>query len=463
MINPPFNYIRSTQTIPLGLLNLGTILKNHGFEIKIFDLPAENPYGYNFLSKPPRPHKFLQQFKKFDPDIIGITSVTENYPIAMKIAQMCKKENENIKIIFGGPHVTFQAEECLNDDSLIDIIAIGETEHVIIDIIKGLAGKLELNKIDNIIFKKNGYIKKNRVSVPDLDNVPPPDFEIIKNKHYLSFAQQIEFSRGCPYQCAFCCLFPISKNRVRYFPAKRVVDTLVAYQQLFKNFSFTFADPTFLLNPKKVRLFLDELKNRKMILNEWNFKTRIDTINRSILRELKKYNVYAIFLGIEDIHNSVLQTINKKQTFSQIKNALKIINNLNFTSHSNFVIGLPSQTRKHMLENISYANNVDHFVFLCLTPMPGSRIFTTPENFGLKILSKNWSLYNFREILTDSISFPAEQQKEMRDLAWNHMAEAYLQKESTAFFDRKEYEHLLEIGFESWYDEWKNRHLSGWN
>ena len=130
LINPPFKYLMTAQMLPLGLINLGTILKNNGIDVKIVDFLAEKDENsiaeFQFLPKVLTPEEFLQKFKKYDPDIVGITSYTENYHIALKVAQMCKRENPNIRIMLGGPHVTFQVKECLENNPFIDLIALGE-------------------------------------------------------------------------------------------------------------------------------------------------------------------------------------------------------------------------------------------------------------------------------------------------------------------------------------------------
>ncbi|MFX1295278.1 MAG: hypothetical protein ACFFD2_10555, partial [Promethearchaeota archaeon] len=74
LIYPPSKYRRRHQIMPLGLLNLGTILRKHGFEIEIIDIAAEKPYDSRFLSDSLTPKEFLQKFKKSNPDIVGLTS-----------------------------------------------------------------------------------------------------------------------------------------------------------------------------------------------------------------------------------------------------------------------------------------------------------------------------------------------------------------------------------------------------
>ncbi len=463
LINPPFKYLEEPYSPPLGTIILGTILNKNGFETKILDINAEKPYRNNFLPAPLTPKEFLQHYKKFNPDIVGISSVTENYLIALRIARMCKQENDNLQILIGGYHVTFQATECLKQNPFIDIVALGETEHVIVDIIKGMANKREFSNIDNIAYRKNEIIKSNQVTLPDLNKIPAPNFELIEKKFYPSFSLQVEFSRGCIHECAFCCQSPFFKRTPRYFPETWVTDVLERYQQLFKNFSFDITDATFLLDHTKVKRFLEEVKKRNLELKNWLFKTRADLINRDILKIMKNFGAGTCFLGIEDIHDSVLQNLSKSITFAQIKHALKILKELDYFVKGNFVIGLPSQTKNHMLENIAYSPELDYFDFPLIAPFPGSPIFPQPDRYGLKILTKNWELYHGMEIVMDSKTFPVCQQEEIRDLAWRHKATIQLEREFSMVTPRAEWKRLLEVGFDEWFLEWKKTHATGWD
>ncbi len=465
LVNPTYKFLKMPRaSLPLGLLNLGTILKNSGYDVKLIDINAEKKYGNNFTPNPLNPKEFLAKVKKYDPDIIGLSSYTQNYPIALKIAQLCKSENPNLKIVFGGIMATYIPDECLAANKFIDMVVKGEGEYVLLEIVKKASNAQEWIKIKNIAFRENGKIKhSSTIAPPDLNKIPVPDLDLIKDKHYPSFLLQLEFSRGCPYQCAFCCLSPFSRRKVRYFPVKRILGTLEAYKERFGNFSFSISDPLFLLNEKKVREFIGEIENRKIVLKEWLFQTRVDTINKGILLDLKKKNAHSCALGIEDIHDSVLHATLKTQTFSQIESAIKILKKLDYKIEANFMIGLPSQTKKDMLENIAYSKKLDFFSFPCVLPFPGTQICNQPERFGLSILTKDWELYTGREIVMESLVFPIDQQREVRNVAYQHLARVQLEDESLYYFEREKYERLLELGFEDFNEEWKKEQATGWN
>jgi radical SAM superfamily enzyme YgiQ (UPF0313 family) len=299
--------------------------------------------------------------------------------------------------------------------------------------------------------------------VPDLAKIPSIDIDLLKGKHYPTNLVHLEFTRGCPYKCAFCSLSKFSKNNVRFFPIKNIMDTLHSYKELFDNFSFFITDPTFLLNKKRVQSFLNIVKKEKFSLPSWSFQTKVNLINAEILKELKVSNVKRITLGIEDINDQVLKNTGKDQNFNQISNAVKILKQLDYIIHSNFIIGLPAQTKEHVLADIKFTKNLDFFNFSFLKPFPGSNIYNTPSKYGLSILTKNWELYTIFEIVMQSKVFPLDQQNNIRDLAIRHYAQTYLNRGIFHFLERKEYEKLLELNFNEWYENWKNNHITYWS
>ena len=209
--------------------------------------------------------------------------------------------------------------------------------------------------------------------------------------------------------------------------------------------------------------FLAEFQKISTELPKWNFQTRADLIRKDLLKDLKKANAYQITLGIEDIHNSVLQAANKRITLDQIEKAVKIIKDLEFLLHSNFIIGLPTQTKSQALETIRYAEKIDRFNFSLLKPFPGAAIFSDPEKFGLKILSTQWENYTPYEIVMASKTFDHEAQKEIRELAVKHYVKFQIER---GFFDlvsKREYRKVLDMGFEAWFDQWKENHSTGWS
>ena len=67
------------------------------------------------------------------------------------------------------------------------------------------------------------------------------------------------------------------------------------------------------------------------------------------------------------------------------------------------------------------------------------------------------------ELITDSVTFPLNEQKRIREFAWIRDAKLALEREMLSADQRRNYEELIELGFETWDKKWKLNHKTGWN
>lgn len=112
LMNPRINNIPNR---PLGLLYIAAVLENEGYKVQVFDpLPEEK-------------EECFHNIRKFDPDIVGITSTTPQTSEALKLAKDLKKIDNDVKIIMGGVHPTFVPKEVIVNEQ-VDYVVIGEGE-----------------------------------------------------------------------------------------------------------------------------------------------------------------------------------------------------------------------------------------------------------------------------------------------------------------------------------------------
>lgn len=164
--------------------------------------------------------------------------------------------------------------EVINNDC-VDMICIGEGEEAIVE----LANSIEKSGIDysiqNLWFKKDGGIIKNRVRhlIKDLDKLPFPDKLIFCEKeqsirnHYA-----VTSGRGCPFSCTYCAsdvmkrLLTKGETYVRRRSPENVIEELlVAKNSIYFNLrSINFLDDTFTYDyswlERFCRLYKKEIK-----------------------------------------------------------------------------------------------------------------------------------------------------------------------------------------------------------
>ena len=121
---------------PLGLAYMSAVLKQNGFEVKVFDCPI---YGIDH-------EKLKSELSAFQPTIVGVGAMTQTFESALKTAHAAKEACPEAKIVMGGPHATFQDKEILSQEKVVDIIVRGEGEETLLE----LAKQPELQNISEI-------------------------------------------------------------------------------------------------------------------------------------------------------------------------------------------------------------------------------------------------------------------------------------------------------------------------
>lgn len=114
--------------IPLNLLCLGAILRQHGHEVTIVDQTLALTLG-----KASDGPQFHQQVAKLilrdEPDLIGFTTMCNSYPQTLTLARHCREHNPEPKIVLGGPQATAVDEATLRVFPWVDAIVRGEADH----------------------------------------------------------------------------------------------------------------------------------------------------------------------------------------------------------------------------------------------------------------------------------------------------------------------------------------------
>lgn len=262
----PFDYmsfVRTVYVMPLGLLSLGTILKENKKDIEIID------FNYLFINKileySKEPEKNMDTMVEYlldkSPDIIGFTSVSSTFHHVLFLSNLIKNKNNNIKIILGGPQASYLPEKIMKHFPSIDLICMGEGENKISDIIKGLENN-DLTDVPGITYRHNDVILQNPdiPLIEDLDILPLICYDLGPEGYRGTFS--IEISRGCPYNCNFCSASQFWKRQFRKKSIERVRKEISAIQEATGNNKhfLGFIDDNFTTNYQFTINLCDELK-----------------------------------------------------------------------------------------------------------------------------------------------------------------------------------------------------------
>ena len=363
-----------------GLGYLASSLKKKGHKVTVID----------FNNKTGNEKKRL--LKATNADYVGISIKSFTLAESIRLAKEVKKINNKAVLIAGGPHITIDGYNFLNDNKEFDIVVLGEAENAILDITKGK----KTEKIKGIIYRKNGNVISNgkREWKNNLNRIPLPDYgdfdSVINNKIE---TYPLVTSRGCPYNCTYCSVCIVIGKIWRARKPENIIEELKQAKKRYGIKAFNILDDNFTLDIKRVKKICQLLIDNNLNLR-WSCPNgiRADRIDKELIQLMKKSGCYSISFGIESGNKEVFDKINKGEQLSDVENAIKMAKSEGIEVNGFFIIGLPGSTYKKDKESMEFAKKLElnSSSWGILVPYPGTKIWDwMNENKDVRIL-KNW-------------------------------------------------------------------------
>jgi radical SAM superfamily enzyme YgiQ (UPF0313 family) len=343
-----------------------------------------------------------RELRSFNPDVVGITSVTPSIYEAYKVAETAKKVREDCTVILGGPHATFMPRQTMEECEYIDIIVRGEGEETTRELIENIEKGVPLNKVKGITFRKeNGIIDTEpRPFIKNIDDIPFPSRDLLPMHLYkfngVKYTTMLT-SRGCPFGCSFCSSSRLFGGYWRGRSPENVLEEIKTVYGEYGIRNIEFMDDTFTLDQKRAEKICDGIIEQGWDIS-WGASSRVDTLSKELAEKMKKAGCWIIFLGIESGSQKILDTIGKRITLEQAKKAVEILKDAGIQVLGSFIIGFMQDTKETIKETIKFAKslNLDYAEFSILTPYPGTPIFDYAKKNNM-LLTEDWSKYTATE------------------------------------------------------------------
>jgi anaerobic magnesium-protoporphyrin IX monomethyl ester cyclase len=391
LINPPIEGkgFRHQRLLPIGLGYLAAVLEKNSHEVKVIDCPV---LGIDCSALKPL-------IQNFNPDVVGITSMTTTIDSAFAVAKAAKEEKPDAVVVIGGPHVTFMDEQILKDVLSIDVVVRGEGEQTIVDLAQKVADQKPLQDVAGITIRKGKEIVRtaDRGFIENLDDLPFPSLKHFELEHYRVFGRRIfpvMSSRGCPFQCSFCITSRIFGKTTRMRSPENVVSELEWLKNNYGADSFTFFDDTFTLDKNRVNQICDQMIEKKIDI-PWDCQTRVDQISPEILAKMKKAGCEMITFGIESGCQHILDKMGKKTSIEQNERGIKMIKKAGITVVTSVIVGFPGEDIEMTKQTLGFVQRLKpDNAFVCVaTPYPGTELYRFVKEKGWD-MSPDWKLYD---------------------------------------------------------------------
>ena len=405
----------SKTNIPLGVLYIAGLLRDHGHEVVVTSMLDKRYEGNIHL-----PDHVM------DSDVHMFGFCTPQFGEALELAAYIRDRSPDALLVAGGPHPSYEPIETKTagrqeqyhvkgslpqrrdyrsqDGSapLFDSVVVMEGERATLQLLSDWhQGQLQ------------PYYYGDKQDAMDLDVIPFPAWDLLPDDHIYNDGvavmkkRYVESSkrpgtwpvmsmigtRGCPYKCTYCST-PWIGQKPRYRSPQNIIMEMKQVMDRGVHM-FKFQDDTYTLHKTKLRE-LAEAVNAEFGYDSFaaRIHTRVNTMNDHVAESLKMMNCKVTCFGIESGSQKVLDANQKNTTVKQNTEAIINAKNHGFYTIAFLVIGMAGETVETMRETQEWLLSVKPYLDSCNLavgiPYPGSRWWTHPQESGIDIVDYNY-------------------------------------------------------------------------
>jgi radical SAM superfamily enzyme YgiQ (UPF0313 family) len=437
LVSPPYARFLGlgNNRFPLSFGSLGTMLSANGHDVGIYDADFDGQfigrvetYENMFSSQEMirtalqnQDHSVWKEIERtiqgFKPNVVGITTMTSKYPMALRIAQMAKSLSRDIRVVVGGHHATIFGPRLVQDPN-IDFAVMGEGEMTFLELINRLDDPSpDFSRINGLAYKEGTRSVTNppRSLLSNLDILPIADRDLMINDGYVS-ENNLMTSRGCPFNCSYCGAQVIWKRKVRRRSVASVVREIEYFFRRGSSRAVQFWDDTFTSD----RSYISELMSalRKFDGLRFSCITRLDVIDSKTLAHLREAGCNLILFGIESGSDEILKRIDKRMTKEMIRQKTALVHAAGIPWLGFFIMGYPGESQEDMLKTLAFMKelNPDWAEINIFNPLPGTPIWNELEASGLVGDDLDFSRYS-QSCTENFISSKGLTKQQFRELA----------------------------------------------
>lgn len=326
------------------------------------------------------------------PQMIGFCCYIWNITATKQLLRLVKSKLPDATIVLGGPEVSYNAEDILREEKLVQYVVSGEGEEPFALLLNAIYHGEEVRNISGVCYRKGEQIIVVPPHTPEGDPPSPYTkryFEALKGR-----IAYLETSRGCPYSCAFC--LSGRCGNVRFFNLERAKKEILLLANSGAQ-TVKLVDRTFNSNRKRaVELYRFIIENYGVAIPKGvciHFEIAGDILDEETLSLLGTAPVGAMQLeiGLQSFNAKTLAAINRKTDVERLKNNIKrLVANVNMHIHIDLIAGLPYEDLNSFAEsfNIAYDLKPNMLQLGFLKLLHGALMREQPEKFPCRYVQE---------------------------------------------------------------------------
>lgn len=310
------------------------------------------------------------------PDLAAISIMTPLASRGYEIADRLRKRG--VPVVIGGIHATTMKEEAKGH---ADSIVAGEAEATWPRVLSDFSeGRLKP------FYEPSGF--------HPLIDLPVPRRDLLNRKKYF-FANTIQTTRGCPFDCDFCSVTSFYGRTYRVRPVDDVINEIKGME---KGFLF-FVDDNIVGKPAYAKDLFRALIPMKI---KWFSQASLSIVkDRELLALARDSGCMGLFIGFESLSQENLKAMGKSMNrVADYRYAIETMHDHGIGIQGSFIFGTDHDDRTVFSDVLRFVEKVglEAALFSILTPYPGTRIHETMVR-GNRIIDTNWEHYDMNHVV----------------------------------------------------------------
>jgi anaerobic magnesium-protoporphyrin IX monomethyl ester cyclase len=324
------------RNISRGVGYLAACIRADGHSLRYFELPPSEDY-----------ESYATQSVIAECDLLLVSSNSIQIHLAQRFMRQCKRLVPSIPIVIGGVHATITGPSILQQCPEADFACIGEGERMIVEFLRQIHTG-DFSTIENLAYRKDGAVSFNAIGKPqDLSQLPDfpwrlfPADSVVQSRSRFTY---VHATRGCPYNCAYCCnslyrkLYGRDYLRVR--PIAAIVEELRYLKHEYRPGLFYFGDESILHEADYASNLFQALRDN--VDMPYGLMARPQQLSHAVIRMLKDTGCRYVAIGVECGDETFrIRHLNRPETNSQIADIFALLRRNDIYTASFNMIGYP--------------------------------------------------------------------------------------------------------------------------
>lgn len=346
-----------------------------------------------------RKERILEKIIMERPDIVAFSCYIWNIGYVEALTELIKLINPDIKILLGGPEVSYDSKVVM-EKLPVDFIIEGEGEAAYRELIINLIKSNNINNIKSIFYRKDGnVVYGGKRELLDMEKLV---FPYKSDENFDNKIVYYEASRGCPYSCKYC--LSSTTHGVRFLDLERVKKELQFFIDKKVNL-VKFVDRTFNCNNKyaaEIWKFLIDADTE----TTFHFEISADILSDEQINLLKAApkGRFQFEVGVQTTNEEILKNIDRYAPYEEIKKRVTQIKGCrNIKQHMDLIAGLPGENLYSFINSFNelYDSKPEEIQLGFLKLLKGSSMRAEAAKWGI-----TYSPFPPYEVLkTDSLSY----------------------------------------------------------